>query len=274
MEHQAESVGGRLQLIQKKYNLSSRKMALAIGVDPSQFLKIEKGKLGLTADQAKEISSTWNISIDWLYNGEGEMFKEEPKTQEPILPYKINPRSPFRDAVDLGAWNEDDPTEEHRGKEFIDLGNGKYLLYTPLITHTASMGYLHGYSDPAWLEELPKHAITVDRIPFGTYRTFIGRGLSMFDGTDRSIHPNSKITGRVIRQDLYRDSKLHLHKFQLFVIVHKEGITIKEIIEHNVGKGTILIHSWNPDKNEYPDQELELKDVLQLLNVIKIERDL
>lgn len=193
-----------------------------------------------------------------------QVFKEE----------AIKPRSPFRDAVDLGAWNEDDPTEEHRGKEYIDLGNGKYLLYTTMVPHTASMGYLKGYSDPEWLEELPKHAITVDRIPFGVYRTFIARGDSMRDGTERSIQPNSKVTGRVIRQELYRDSKLHLHKFQLFIIVHKEGITIKEITNHDVENGTIVIHSWNPDKQEYPDMVLELKDVLQLLNVIKIERDL
>lgn len=206
-----------------------------------------------------------NVNKEWLETGEGKMLLSEPAKAV---------RSPFRDAVDLGAWDEEDAKEVHRGKEFIDLGNGKYLLYTPLVPHTASMGYLKGYSDPEWLQELPQHAITVDKIPFGTYRTFIARGDSMRDGTERSILPNSKVTGRVIRQDLYRDSKLHLHKFQLFVIVHKEGITIKEITNHDVEKGLITIHSWNPDKKEYPDMELELKDVLQLLNVIKIERDL
>lgn len=66
-------IGKRLKEIQSYKGISSRKMALAIGVDPSQLLKIEKGKMGLTAEQAKEVSSVYGISIDWLYNGEGNM---------------------------------------------------------------------------------------------------------------------------------------------------------------------------------------------------------
>ena len=49
---------------------------------------------------------------------------------------------------------------------------------------------------------------------------------------------------------------------------------IKEITKHDVEKGIITVHSYNPDKKEYPDMDIELKDVLQLLNVIKIERDI
>lgn len=216
------------------------------------------------ADILKILETKYRINSEWILRNKGEM----------ILNGPAKPRSPFRDAVDIGAWDEGDPTETHRGKEFVDLGNGHYLLYVPLVNHVASLGYLRGYADPEWLEELPKHAITVDRIPAGIYRTFVARGESMDDNTKRSITTGDKVTGRVVRQDLYRTSPLHLHKFNLFIIVHKEGITIKEITKHDVEKGIITIHSWNPDKNEYPDQDLELNDVLQLLNVIKIERDI
>lgn len=198
-----------------------------------------------------------------------QVFKEVEGVQEPAQAYK-----PFREAFDLGSWNENDPKEEHRGKRFIDLGNGNYRIDTPLVPHIATMGYLSGYADQHWLDELPPHSITVTHIPHGDYRTFIARGLSMFDGTARSIFENSKVTGRVINQELYRHSKLHLHKFSLFIIVHKEGIMIKEITKHDVENGIITVHSYNPDKKEYPDIDIDLKDVLQLLNVIKIERDI
>lgn len=179
---------------------------------------------------------------------------------------------PMRDADDLGAYHLDDAKEEYRGKEYIDLGNGKYIVFTELVPHIASTGYLLGYSDPTWLEELPKHAIVVDHIPKGTYRTFVARGESMFDGTDKSIAHGYKVTGRVVNKELWK-YPLHIKKYKAFIIVHKEGITIKQITSHDVENGIITIHSLNPDKDKYPDRELWLGDVLQLLNVIKVEQD-
>ena len=186
---------------------------------------------------------------------------------------QVSNRTSLREAFDLGAFNDDDPLEIDREKEYIDLGNGSYRLKVPLINHVASMGYLHGYADPGFIEELPEHFITVRHVPRGVYRSFVARGDSMRDGTERSILPNSIVTGRVINQELYRHSKLHLHKFQVYIIVHREGIMIKEITAHDVSGGTLTIHSWNPDKKQYPDQVLDMSEVLQILNVVKVERD-
>lgn len=257
------------ELISRQLVESQTDLAEKMGYkSKSSITGMINGDQNPTSKVITALSNKWNVNPQYILTGQGSMFTDGTKDTPP------KPRSPFRDAIDIGAWNEDDPTEEHRGKEFVDLGNGRYRVQTLLVTHVASMGYLRGYADPEWLEELPKHSITVDRIPSGIYRTFIARGESMDDGSKRSIEHGSKVTGRVIRPELYKDSRLHLHKFQVFIIVHKEGITIKEIINHDVEKGKITIHSWNPDKNEFPDVDLDLRDVLQLLNVVKIERDL
>lgn len=231
---------------------------------------------GFTLEKAAE---ALGISRTTLYFQLGKVeledsFVQNVKTKLGVDLKATPTKSHLIDAVDFGSYNDDDPRVLFGDKEYIDLGNGNFLLYVPLIPHIATMGYLSGFADPQWVDELPKHAITVNRIPKGVYRTVIARGQSMFDGTARSIFENAKVTGRVIKPELYQHNKLHLHKYQLYIIVHKEGITIKEITQHDVENRTITLHSWNPDKTKYPDIVLSLEDVLQLLNVIKIERDI
>ena len=55
----------------------------------------------------------------------------------------------------------------------------------------------------------------------------------------------------------------------IFVIVHKEGVLIKRIVEHNVENGTITVHSLNPI---YPDKVISLAEVYQIFNVIEFLR--
>jgi hypothetical protein len=248
----AESLGIKVYQLEQNIGASNGAIAKAI-----------KGEKDISRNLIEKILKKYpQVNEEWLQSGVGEMYVE----------YKAK-KAPLRDAIDLGAYNLDDPKENVRGKEVIDLGNGKYLLFTTLVPHIASMGYLHGYADPHWLEELPRHVITVDHVPGGVYRTFVARGDSMNDGTIEAIPNGYKVTGRVIDKQFWK-SQLHYKKWPYFVIVHKDGITIKQIINHDVPNGTITIHSLNPDKKAYPDQELFLGEVLQLLNVIKVERDI
>lgn len=83
MKKPLSDIGRRLRELQETKSISSRKMALAIGVDPSQFLKIEKGDLNLTQGMVEGLSSQYGISIDWLYNGKGEMLKSGGKGAPP-----------------------------------------------------------------------------------------------------------------------------------------------------------------------------------------------
>lgn len=65
-------------------------------------------------------------------------------------------------------------------------------------------------------------------------------------------------------------SKLHIHKYD-FIIVHRtEGILLKKIIKHDTTDGVITLHSLNA---LYDDFAINLNDVAQIFNVIKVERE-
>jgi len=155
------------------------------------------------------------------------------------------------------------------GTEFRDLGEGRFLMVTPLIEQKAYAGYLSGWADPIYIEELPRHAVVVDKLHFGVYRSFEVKGDSMTNGMIGSYPDGTIVTCRQIERTKYSRSKLHLHDFQDYIIVQDDGIQLKRILSHDVEAGTIVCHSINEDKDVYPDFELHLDDVRELFNVVK-----
>ncbi|MBB5643791.1 helix-turn-helix transcriptional regulator [Pedobacter cryoconitis] len=153
---------------------------------------------------------------------------------------------------------------------FINLSDGQYLMIMPLVSEYAYAGYLSGFTDPIYIEELPKHSIIVQKQHKGNYRAFEIVGDSMDDNTKESIPDGSIATGREIVQDYWR-SKFHTHRYKDYVIVTRnDGIVIKRIIDHDVEKGIITCHSLNPDKAIYTDFKIKLKEVQQIFNIVNV----
>lgn len=144
----------------------------------------------------------------------------------------------------------------------------EHILYVPMVNQYAYGGYLCGYADSEYMDSLPKIPFIVDQESHGNYIAFEVKGDSMDDGSDEAYKEGDRLLCREVRKEYWIDSKLHIKKWD-FVIVHKEGILIKRIIEHNVEENTITIHSLN---SYYPDRVLNLSDVLQIFNVIELMR--
>lgn len=161
--------------------------------------------------------------------------------------------------------------DNNAGNVFYDLGNGMYLMTTPLVHEYAYGGYTRGFADPEYLEELPKHGIMVTSLHKGVYRTFIMRGESMDDGSKDAIEPGYKLTGRLLSPEHWR-SRLHINKYKEWIIHTVDGVIVKEIIRHDVENGIITIRSRNPDKEMYPDENINLADCKELYSVVEISK--
>lgn len=149
----------------------------------------------------------------------------------------------------------------------IDSGD-QIVMMVPLVHKYAYAGYQAGYGDDEYVEALPKVPMIVDKEHKGTYRAFEIRGDSMNNGEVGSYEEGYIAYGRELQQHHWR-SKLHFKQWKSFVIVTKtDGILIKEIIKHDVEKGIITLHSWNPD---YPDIEMSLDEIAQLFNVVDVK---
>ena len=70
-----KSIGLKIKELRKEEKMTQKALSAKIGIDDSQLSKIEQGKLMPTLTQLLEISSIFNISLDWL-TGQGSMLKD------------------------------------------------------------------------------------------------------------------------------------------------------------------------------------------------------
>ncbi|PWS30325.1 S24 family peptidase [Pedobacter paludis] len=163
------------------------------------------------------------------------------------------------------------PLEGDDENPYIELGNGQYLMLIPLVNEYAYAGYMSGFADLEYIEELPKHTIIVGKKHSGKYLSFEAFGDSMFDGSNESIEDGSIVTGRDLPRHHWQN-KFHINAYKYWVIVHKNGILIKQILKHDSENGIITCHSLNPDKEKFPDFTLHLDEVDQLFNIVNISK--
>lgn len=144
-----------------------------------------------------------------------------------------------------------------KNKSFIDIGNQRVLFpilvdgaekdLIEVISNKASAGYLNGYSDPEFIEQLEK--IRLPFLPSGKHRAFPIKGDSMLPLKDGSF---------VIARFLESIRELHDGKTYV-VLTEQEGIVYKRVYRKD--EATLLLHSDNKD---YAPYEVKLEEVLEL----------
>ena len=178
------------------------------------------------AQLVKILNAAPDLNRIWLLTGEGSMLKAEPNAQ------------PFIPDTRVGV---------------------------PLVSQYAYAGYLGGYGDPEYVGALPTIDFTPDREMTGNYIAFEVRGDSMDDGSKESYVEGEIVICREVEPDYWKDSRLFINKRD-FVIVHREGILIKRITEHDVERHTITVHSLNP---MYQDRVINLSEVMKIFSIVE-----
>jgi len=255
---QQENIKERIIDLRKNHlKMNQKSFGKAISYTQSAISEIEKGNNSITSKFLVSLSNYYKVRMEWLESGELPIFK---------LENDINAKS-------ISEIFQID--EEISHNKFIDVGNGTMLMLTPLVDEYAYAGYLSGFKDPEYIEELPTHPIFVNKYHKGNYQSFTAVGDSMTTNDPKFIEDNiyhgNIVTGREVIRPHWQ-SQLHTHSFLDYVIVHREGILIKRIIKHNVSDGVITINSLNENKDQYPDRELNLDDVYQLFSIVEVSQ--
>ena len=218
----------------KSKNISVKEAASIIGKSDMYVRKLMRTGESFGIEPAMAIlNSMKDISADWLLTGEGSMLKSSTAQKEVK---EIQPES---------------------------------VMMVPLVSQYAHAGYMAGFADGVYMESLPKIPWPMDEEHHGEYVCFEVRGDSMDDGMRHSYAQGDIVLCRNVDR-LYWQKRLHFKQWNAFVIVHKEGIVLKQIVAHDVEKGVITVHSFNP---YYEDFDIDLRDVYQILNVVKTQRN-
>lgn len=73
----------RVKHLRISLGLNSGEFALKAGIDPRNYSSIETGKRAIGDRVMRDICNAFDVNIDWLLTGEGEMLKESPFITSP-----------------------------------------------------------------------------------------------------------------------------------------------------------------------------------------------
>lgn len=205
----------------------------------------------------KLLSTYPELNKIWLLTGDGSMIKGQkmPKFEA----------EPLRLADPFGF--------EATGQKFYTLADGSEVMQIPVVPVKAWGSYPMGYADPEFYDGFESITVPVNKLHKGMYLSFEMKGESMVnietkENARKSLWPGQKVIGRDIRREAWQ-YKLHISEDEAWIIVHKDdGITVKEISDHDIKTGILTLHSWNPDKIEHPDFQWHVDDIQQIFHVV------
>ena len=225
------------------------------------------------------------LSAEWLEYGEGDMITEKAEKKTKDTPKeRISKLIEFLGITTLAFRSEVDIKTVHDNitKRTIDKivkrypfvnplwlmhGTGQMIdtapksvttkfSYAPLVPQRAFAGYLNGFEDDEYLDELEKIPYIEDEETKGNVVAIEVCGDSMDDGSAESYRDGDI----VLAKEVFIEN-IPFRRYD-FVIVHKTGILIKRIT--NIEDRKITIHSLNKD---YGDIVLDASDILKIFIV-------
>ncbi|MBT8254359.1 MAG: helix-turn-helix domain-containing protein, partial [Bacteroidia bacterium] len=175
---------------------------------------------------------------------------------EPSIDRLIDLSNYFNIPIDILVRND---LRSAKDTSFIEIGNKRVLFpitvnesnedLIEIIPAKASAGYLEGYDDPEYIEQLQK--IKLPFLPTGTHRAFPIKGDSMLPVKDGSF-----VVAKYV-DDIYdlKDGRTYI------VLTKEDGLVYKRVYNHIEENGGLLLHS---DNKIYKPYRVPIQDVLEL----------
>jgi len=221
-------ISDNLKCLRSRRNLSQQEAADGMKLPVDRYKKYEYGKNSPPAESLLAISRFYHISIDLLLT------------------------------VDLRKIAIDNLLKLEDNRIVLPItvdANGDNLI--EIVPHKARAGYLTGYADAEFIENLQQIAL-----PFlgpGKFRAFPVGGDSMPPHTDSTF-----VVGK------YLENLGEIKKDRTYILITvSEGITYKRLSTKNVDSLTV-----SPDNITYNPYEIKLSDILEIWEyVAHIGRD-
>ncbi|MFC4722607.1 XRE family transcriptional regulator [Geojedonia litorea] len=175
---------------------------------------------------------------------------------EPPIDRLIDLSNYFNIPIDILVRND---LRLAKDTSFIEVGNKRVLFpvtvnesnedLIEIIPAKASAGYLEGYADPEYIEQLQK--IKLPFLPTGTHRAFPIKGDSMLPVKDGAF-----VVAKFV------EDMADIKNGRTYVVLTKDdGLVYKRVTNQIKDKGTLLLSS---DNKTYKPYEVKAENVLEL----------
>lgn len=225
----------RIEYLLKNHRVTPYKVSKETGISQSVFSVIRNDTTNektLQSETANKIAEYFKVNPDWLLRGEGEMLLQ----QEPIEP---------------------------NAKLYIPSYT-THVMEVPVVPYNARAGVLGEYEQLFADETYEKMLIPKDKVAHGKFLIFIVSGSSM----EPILLSDDRVLAELVDSTIWTQGRLPIYKYPIWVIITRdEGILVKNIIDHDSKKGTLLAHSYN---TTFPDITIHLEDVVDIYRVSEL----
>lgn len=221
-------VSKNIKHLRKQHKLTQEQLAEKIGIKRSLLGAYEEGRADPRLTNLLNIAKEFNVLVDQLIS-------------EDLTAYSIE------EVIARGASRDTSGTNlrvlsitvNNKGRENIEL-----------VPVRAAAGYTHGYSDPEYLEDLPKFQLPMLPSP-GTYRAFEIAGESMMP-----IMPGAVVVGQ------YLEDWEQIRSGQTYILVtEKEGVVYKRVFNYAGEQERLLLVS---DNKSFAPYDIALSEILEI----------
>ena len=240
------TVNTNIRFLRKQKGLTQGDLANEINITRSSIGAYEEGRAEPKLDTLLRIANFFSITLDQLVSQDLSKTLEAALKGE-TLPHPSRPGVPS--STEKGSSG---PTQDTEGKKLRVLSitvDSQDRENIELVPEKAAAGYLNGYADPEYLEDLPRFQLPM--LPQGSYRAFEITGDSMLPLT-----PGTVIIGEYVENwNGLRDGEICI------VVSGREGIVCKRVFNKIEERQALSLHSDNPS---YPPFDVEVNDVQEI----------
>jgi len=215
-------VNENIKFLRKKFGYTQETFAETIGIKRSLVGAYEEGRADPRLNNLLRMSEVFNVSVDTLI------------------------------CKNVAEINDEDLHRTNEGETKIlsitvDSNNNENI---ELIPQKAAAGYLNGYSDPTYIENLPKFQLPT--LPKNaTYRAFEISGDSMLP-----LKPGTIIIGE------YMDEIKNIKNGKTYILLSREeGIVYKRVFNYVTDTGKLFLVS---DNKMYSPYQIDAKDIIEV----------
>jgi len=213
-------ISKNLKYLRKQHGLTQEQMADKLEIKRPSIGAYEEGRADPPLNVLSKLAGIFHMSIDMLLHKD----LVENNLQAPVFEHQ--------DLKILAI------TMDSQDRENIEL-----------IPQKASAGYLNGYADPEYIQELPKFRLPM--LPTGTYRAFEISGDSMLP-----LIPGTIIIGQYV--EAARDIK---NGKTYILVTSSEGIVYKRIFNYLQDNGKLFLVS---DNKNYAPYDIAPESILEI----------
>lgn len=218
-------ISENLKHLRKRTGLTQEQMAEKVGIKRSLLGAYEEGRADPRISNLLKFAEIFGLPVDNIISTDLTNSNQEALNKVPIKP---------TDKLKILSI-----TVDENDKENIEL-----------VPQKAAAGYLNGYADPDYIEELPRFQLPV--LPGNaTYRAFEISGDSMLPLKSGTI-----VIGQFVEdQSSIRDGKTYV------LVTRDEGIVYKRIYRYADNQELFCLVS---DNRQYSTYDVEGKDFLEI----------